>query len=402
MRIKGNVDDTQENLDIWLRNSGVEPSTKVHEGHRVQLAGSYPRGTVRIPRLRCLDCPGQPRFSNDRLSTHSRLFPWVSRYGDDIAMGVINGYVDARMSYRGLGLYPPGNKISPATAYRWIRAVARQCKTPLEASIELKPVWGGSLQLDAFHVSVEGLARWDLLTLDYETRDIPHARVLRDEKDPRRIARMCIELKDVLHYRPKIVVVDENPSLVKAVRSVYPSVPIQLCVWHKKRAIDRILPDRKINTAVSELKAKIREFLFATTLNEADVAYRFITDNSHIWPETNSQDAIMSIKRDQEALSAHFYVDQKLGLTGEKRTPRTTSLTEGTISRFRLKLDQMRGFKSLDNLPGMLNLLIMHQRAVAFRSGRDRRSPLERAQRPVSNWLLFSKRKSNNETERLD
>ena len=36
-----------------------------------------------VPRIRCLDCPGQPRFSNDCLSTHSRLFPWVSRYGDD-------------------------------------------------------------------------------------------------------------------------------------------------------------------------------------------------------------------------------------------------------------------------------------------------------------------------------
>jgi transposase-like protein len=316
-------------------------------------------------------------------------------------MNVINAYVDGRMSYRGLSLNSlGGNKVSSATAYRWVKAAAHQCKSPLEASTELQPVWGGSLQLDAFHVSVEGCARWAFLTLDSETQDIPHARVLRNERDPRRIAKMCIELRDVLHYRPKIIVVDGNPSVLKAVRSIYPSVPIQLCVWHKEQTINKILPNRKINANQRELKVKIHEFLCANTLNEADTAYQFLIENSLIWPEKKSQNAIISLNRDRESLLAHFYVDAKFGLTEEKRAPRTTSVTEGTISRFRLKLHQVHGFKSFENLPGLLNLLFMHHRAVPFRSGRDKRSPLQRAQRPVDNWLLFSQRKSNNETDR--
>jgi len=397
-----------DSLDNWMRdaNASVESSLEKrplsgHEGHRTKLAGFYHRkdDTVKVQRIRCLDCPNQPRYSADPISVHSKLFPWASRYSDELIVRVINAIIDGRESFRSLYENPLDTKIGLVTAYRWVIAAARGCKSPLEVSMELKPVWGGSLQLDAFHLKVQGLPRVFLLAVDAETQDILHARVLPDEKDHRRITKMLIELRDVLHYHPKIIVIDDNPSLLKAVRLVYPNVPVQLCAWHKQQGIGRILPFTQITKEQSELKELIRQFLYAETISDSNAAYQFIIDNAGRWPDRESQDAIISIKRDRDLLTTHLYVDEKLGLMGKQRTPRVTSKTEGIISRLRDKIKQVRGYKSIENLPGNLNLLVMHHRAAKLRSGKDRRSPLARAQRPVDNWLIFSQQhKSTNET----
>jgi transposase-like protein len=237
-----------------------------------------------------------------------------------------------------------------------------------------------------------------MIAVNSETRDILHAKLLLDEKDPRPISRFLEELRDKLGYWPEMIIIDDNPSLKRAVRERYPFVRLQLCVQHKWWIIDRkILPDRKLDEKQRELKTRIRAFLFADTLGEALQINRFIMDNTGKWPDCRSRQAIKSIREDFKHLITHFEVDKKADGTEQNKAPRTTSIAEGIFARLRMKLDQMRGFKSPRNLPGLINLIIMAYRATEFAGTQDRRGPLERAGARVQDWIRFCQ-KSKNET----
>ena len=132
-----------------------------------------------------------------------------------------------RRLYRNVGF-----EISPATVYRFERAAGLNCKSPLEVSIELKPEWGGFLQIDGTQIKVKGAAMCLLLAADTNTQDILHALILPDEKDTQGIRKALTALRDT-GYTPRMNLIDDAPSLKKAVLGVYPSVPLQLCVEHK-------------------------------------------------------------------------------------------------------------------------------------------------------------------------
>lgn len=358
----------------------------VHDGHKVSFAGYYCRGDEKIHRLRCITCGGK-RFSADMIVRTSHLFPLRSRHSDEEVSRVINGCYDGRMSLRRL-YRNVGFEISPATVYRFERAAGLNCKSPLEVSIELKPEWGGFLQIDGTQIKVKGAAMCLLLAADTNTQDILHALILPDEKDTQGIRKALTALRDT-GYTPRMNLIDDAPSLKKAVLGVYPSVPLQLCVEHKWWVIDKLLPDNKVVESQRNLKAKIHDFLFAKTQDDALQAYCLINDDPQ-WADPQSQAAIRSIRQDNRYLTTHFRVDERLGT--ENRSPRTNSVIEGINSRLKAKITQIRGFKSNENARGTINMLIMHYRATPFEGAEDKRSPLERANRPLSNWIKMSQR----------
>jgi len=69
-------------------------------------------------------------------------------------------------------------------------------------------------------------------------------------------------------------------------------------------------------------------------------------------------------------------------------------------SRIGPKRDKVRGFKTLESANNFCKLLIMHYRAGPFESTKDKKGPLERANRKVDDWIRFSqRRKSIRETK---
>jgi transposase-like protein len=329
----------------------------------------------------------------------SHLIPGLKlrKYTDEHVRQVIDGYIYSRASYRRLPRCGPDNRRIPSkTAYTWVTRAALNCKSPLEVSIELRPKWGRFLELDAAALSLKGEWRSLLIAVNAETQDILHAKILFDEKDPRPISRFLEELRNKLGHWPEVIVIDDNPSLKKAVRESYPSVPLQLCVEHKWWTIDsKILPDRKLNENQRELKARIRAFLFAETLGEALAIIRFIMDNTEKWADSRSEQAIKSIREDFRELITHFKLDMKADGTEQSKAPRTTSIAEGIFGRLRMKVNQIRGFKSATNLPGLVNLIIMAYRATEFPGTQDRRGPLERADCKVQDWIRLCQKSKN-------
>ncbi len=296
-------------------------------------------------------------------------------------------------------LGPNVKRPSPKTARQWVNAAGSNSKTAFEVSRELQPEWGPFFAIDGTPMRIKGEGHCFLIASDCATQDTPHAVLLPDEHDTRRIGVFLNELL-ALGIDPKMWLIDDNPSLKKAIIKHQRFAKIQLDIFHKKRTIARLLPDKKINKQEEELKNRIFQFLAANSLEEAETFFKSILINRQLWPSRGSKRAILSIESDHDLLLTHFHVDKTLGLTGDKRSPRTTSEIEGVNSRIGPKRDKVRGFKTLESTKNFCNLLIMHYRAGPFESTNDKRGPLERANRKVYDWIRFSqKRKSIRETK---
>ena len=83
-----------------------------------------------------------------------------------------------------------------------------------------------------------------LAAVDLGTQDIVDAMLAKHEDFPS-IRSFLRELRDMIHYSPKEAVIDLDPAWNEAVLNVFPDVPIQLCIVHFKRIVERTIPQRK-------------------------------------------------------------------------------------------------------------------------------------------------------------
>ena len=81
-------------------------------------------------------------------------------------------YFDSEASYRGVSR---ALGINPNTAWSRIIELGFNCKSPMEASLELKPKWSGYLLVDGDSMVVEDHRESLLLGVDAGSQDIPHA-----------------------------------------------------------------------------------------------------------------------------------------------------------------------------------------------------------------------------------
>jgi len=92
----------------------------------------------------------------------------------------------------------------------------------------------------------------------------------------------------------------------KAIRHVYPSIPIQGCVVHMERIIDRLMPRRSRTVKQEELKILIRRFLYASSLAETNQSLQEIKSRRDEWVDDRSRQAINSIIAHRKVLATHF------------------------------------------------------------------------------------------------
>ena len=312
------------------------------------------------------------------------------RYGFDVKCEAAELYYDTRGSYRRVmkALYRRiGVKPSHVQIFRWMDELGENCKDAIQVARELHPHWSRCLGLDSKALKISGLERYLLLAADLGTQDaVNFALVERENYDV--FSTFLREIKRKIGYVPRIIVTDLDPAWFKAIHHVYPDIPIQGCVVHMERIIDRLMPKRSRTMKQEELKILIRRFLYASSLAEAYQSLQKIKDRRNEWTDDGSRQAINSIVAHRKVLTTHFQVPYSF---------RDNNITESIIDKVEMKLKMIRGFKKMNCARNSLKLAIMHYRFSPFlssRNGNNGKSPLMLAGINTTdiNWITYSQR----------
>jgi len=312
------------------------------------------------------------------------------RYGFDVKCEAAELYYDTRGSYRRVmnALHRRiGVKPSHVQIFRWMDELGENCKDAIQVARELHPHWSRCLGLDSKALKISGLERYLLLAADLGTQDaVNFALVERENYDV--FSTFLREIKRKIGYVPRIIVTDLDPAWFKAIHHVYPDIPIQGCVVHMERIIDRLMPKRSRTMKQEELKILIRRFLYASSLIEANQSLREIKNRRDEWTDDGFRQAINSIIAHRKVLTTHLKVPESF---------RDNNITESIIDKVEMKLKMIRGFKKMNCARNSLKLAIMHYRFSPFlssRNGNNGKSPLMLAGVNTTdiNWVTYSQR----------
>lgn len=300
-------------------------------------------------------------------------------------------YFDSEASYRGVGR---ALGIDPHTAWNRIIELGFNCKTPMEASVELRPRWSGYLMVDGDSLVVASDRESLLLGVDAGTQDIANA-ILAEHEDGENWTRLLLGIKHPVNYPVKGVVSDGDPALQQAIRVVFPGVPYQYCARHFEKELYRFL-----HYGMTQKRGYWREgqrfldsskrLLYAPNFEAAQHRFRSIVRDRG-FKEAGFGELIGKIRDNFKDLTTHYF---------HPGMPRTNNIAEGMISRLDSKINQADGYKSHDTAWATLKMHIMHRRFKEFtdcRNGNKEnngKSPLELAGVDVAalNWITFSQK----------
>jgi len=311
------------------------------------------------------------------------------RYGFNVKCEAAELYYDTRGSYRRVmkALYRRiGVKPSHVQIFRWMDELGENCKDAIQVARELHPHWSRCLGLDSKALKISGLEHYLLLAADLGTQDAVNFALV--EREDYGVFSTLRQIKRKIGYAPRIIVTDLDPAWFKAIHHVYPDIPIQGCVVHMERIIDRLMPKRSRTMKQEELKILIRRFLYASSLAEAYQSLQKIKDRRNEWTDDGSRQAINSIVAHRKVLTTHFQVPYSF---------RDNNITESIIDKVEMKLKMIRGFKKINCARNSLKLAIMHYRFSPFlssRNGNNGKSPLMLAGINTTdiNWITYSQR----------
>jgi len=300
-------------------------------------------------------------------------------------------YFDSEASYRGVGRKLG---IGPKAAWRKIITLGFNCKSPMEASMELKPNWSGYLLVDGDSLVVGSHRESLLIGVDAESQDIPHA-ILAENEDGENWVRLLLVIKHPVCYPLKGIISDGDPAVQESIKAVFPGIPYQYCARHFEKELYRYLKyqftqkrgywregERFLDTS--------KRFLYAPNFEFAQRCFRSIVRDRG-FKEAGLGELIQKIRVNFKDLTRHHF---------HPGMPRTSNIAEGTISRLDSKINQADGYKNHDTAWATLKMLIMRYRFKVFTDCRNRNkhkngmSPLEVAGINVSayNWITFSQK----------
>jgi hypothetical protein len=247
---------------------------------------------------------------------------------------IVNTYFDTRGSYRRTAK-SVDYRLSHMQVFRIIEKLGRGCKDAAQVANELHPRWSGILGLDGKTVRVGGGKRILASAVDLGTQDSVDSALVFIEDHPS----LCPFLKEVMNeirYAPKMIVIDDDRAWKAAVTRVFPDVPIQLCVVHFERVVDKILPKRKRTPEQEEFKEKVRRVLYAPSEEAATRAMDEILEarKNGRFKGRKLTHIIVSLIRNFKLLTAHFRVRSEF---------RDNNLTANVNGNIGMKLYLIRG-----------------------------------------------------------
>jgi transposase-like protein len=196
--------------------------------------------------------------------------------------------------------------------YRIVDRLGEGCKSPVQVARELHPIWSGMLGLDTKVVKVRGEERYLLIAVDIVTQDTVDS-WLATQESLVTLELFLREVRDEIGYVPKLALIDLDQTWKESVESIFPDVPIQLCVVHFERIVDRTIPKLKRTPKQIELKQMVRNVLYAQNKEDArDVLKRLLERKGKYFKDKKSRQIINSLKENFELLTTHFQVKGRL------------------------------------------------------------------------------------------
>jgi transposase-like protein len=302
---------------------------------------------------------------------------------------IVNTYFDTRGSYRRTAK-SIDYRLSHVQIFRIIEKLGKGCKDAAQVTMELYPRWSGILGLDGKTVDLRGENKVLVDAVDLGTQDSVDSALVQIEDHPS-LCSFLKEVRDDIGYRPKMLVIDDDRAWRAACETVYPGIPIQLCVVHFERVVDRILPKRKRTPEQEEFKQMVRRVLYAKNRDDAGQAMDEILEARKRKRFTGRKvtHITFSLIRNFNLLTAHFGVRTRF---------RDNNITEGVNDKLQMKLFLIRGFKKEESARNTLKLIVMHYRFNPFSSCKIKehngKSPLNLAGVDTSrfDWVTYSQR----------
>lgn len=274
--------------------------------------------------------------------------------------------------------------------FRIIEKLGRGCKDAVEVAAELRPKWSGILGLDGKTVGVDGEKTVLASAVDLGTQDFVDSALVLVEDHPS-LCPFLREVRDEIRYGPKMIVIGDERAWKAAVTAVFPGVPIQLCVVHFERVVDKILPKRKTTPEQEEVKHMVRKVLYAASEEAATLAMEEMLEarRNGRFNGRKPPPIVVSLVRNFRFLTAHFRVGTRF---------RDNNLAENVNGNIGMKLYLVRGFKNEESAKSTLRLMVTHCRFNPFSSRRIKenngKSPLNLAGVDTSkrDWVTYSQR----------
>ena len=330
-------------------------------------------------RYRCRDCAKW--FSATKAAKGRK------RYEPSVILKAAELYFDAEASYRGVARQL---HIRHQQLFVWINELGSNCKSFQQVAAELNLDYCGYFLADGTAFHVKGEQQQLLLTADSASQDIPCAGSA-EQGDYFSWEDVMTRLRDQVHYPAKGAVTDGDPALCKAIRNVFPGLPMQLCVRH----LDAY-HTYHFNYQFKGPTTGIERFL--------DITHRMLYATgpehlSHLFEEYNRTREFLlasGLGREVRTLERKFpFIWTHFDHPG---LPRTTNIIEGIIDQLKHKISDCHGFEYHQTACNSLQLLIMRYRFHRFScsriSGHNGKSPLQLAGADTKgiNWVKFSQK----------
>lgn len=215
----------------------------------------------------------------------------------------------------------------------------------------------GILIIDGKYIKVRGFKTRIpfIYAMDYETHDILFG-VLAPAEDTRAFLKCFRTLKD-LGYPLQIVVADDRAGLPKALKRVFPDVPLQLCLNHYIENIRKLLHIRTDPTHHHFFNS-LKKHVFDDYQNDEtldDALHHVLTQRCG--NDTLRQDILMEIHRRRKQLFVYPTIFN---------CPNNTNLIELFNSHFNARLKSLKGFKTFKHATLWLNGLLIRRRTKPF------------------------------------
>lgn len=161
-------------------------------------------------------------------------------------------------------------------------------------------------------------------------------------------------------YQLKTLTCDDHSSIQPPFQQVFPHKPVQLCLTHYKRGIQKKLDIRR-NSEDQTFFRDIKDVFVSKTLRvfqgrAKSMLVRYSKNPLYL-------EILLDIHRRFEQLTTHYHYPGG---------PNTTNLIEGFNKHLAVRLRSMDGFKSYESAAIWLNAYVMLRRTTPFENCKGR------------------------------
>lgn len=264
-------------------------------------------------------------------------------------------------------------RIGKDTILKTVIETAHTLPSTQALNTTLNIVWSGRYMLDALFFKVSGESRALLIICDAQSLDLIDYEIASTENYETWHAFLSrIQHHLSLPNEGVFFVSDGKKGLHQALKELFPTIPRQLCIAHKQRRINQVLPlvhGIPIDKMFGRLAHKA---IGASSTSEYYVYFNLLTElrkpcffEKLSTPHQNKLKKVIGVVRYQrkELLTHLRHTDLIADDT-------TTNILEGINSFFKERLRLMKGLKSESHVEPMIKLLIFYYRFHPFTSSR--------------------------------